>query len=134
MTNIIYDKKWCRIYYYKEYNCVLIDWIGYATSKQFREACNVSLQYIIEKKVDKIIADNSKAAVVKNEDQDWMNEVWFPKALEAGFLFSAVVVAKNIFREISIKNIVNKINDINFTVNFFENQKEALDWIKKTDK
>lgn len=130
MTEIIYNKDWCKITYYQEYNCVLLDWTGYADSKNFREACNFSLKYIIEKNVDKIIADNSKGYVVKNEDQDWMNEVWFPKALEAGFLFSAVVVAQNIFREISIKNIVNKINDVNFTVNYFEIQEDAFGWIK----
>jgi len=126
-----YDKSFCKIYYVESLHCVFLKWDGFANSKGFREACNFSLELLIEKGADKMIADNTTARVIKPEDQEWMNEVWFPKAFQAGFRISAVVVALNIFRELSVKEIVNSLDDDKFTVQFFPNYLEAETWVKE---
>lgn len=133
MKVLHYDKKFCKIYYIETLKCVHLEWDGFAASEEFRDACNASLELLIKEGADKMIADNTKAKVVKNEDQQWMNEVWFPKAFGAGFRTSAVVVAKDIFRDMSVKKIVNDLDKNKFTVQFFPTYAEAETWIKEVE-
>lgn len=134
MKELLYDKPYCKIYYLSDLKCVHLDWDGYATSEKFRDACNFSLELLSSKKADKMIADNTKAKIVKQEDQDWMNEDWFPRAFEAGFRTSAVVVAKDIFRDLATKKIVNELDKSLFTVQFFTTYESAEQWVVEVEK
>lgn len=133
METLFFNKRYCKIYYIEESRCVHLDWDGFCNSDEFREACNASLSLLIEKGADKMIADNTKAKVLKSEDQQWMNDIWFPKAFAAGFHTSAVVVSKDIFRDMAVKKIVNDMDKDKFTVHFFDNYEQALIWIKEVE-
>ncbi|WP_375560180.1 hypothetical protein ACE193_21095 [Bernardetia sp. OM2101] len=128
---LFYDKKWCKIYYYEELSCVHLDWCGFAKSDQFKEACDFSLELLRDKKVNKMIADNTKSKVVSVEDQKWLMEDWFPRAYEAGYRTSAVVVSTDVFNKVAVKNIVNKMDKGKFVVQYFEKLDNAKIWIKK---
>lgn len=79
------------------------------------------------------MADNTQAKVVLPEDQEWMNQVWFPKAFKEGFRISAVVVAENIFRDMAVKKIVNDLDKSKFCVQFFNKLVEAYEWLAEQD-
>ncbi|MCU0438307.1 MAG: hypothetical protein MUC49_10340 [Raineya sp.] len=128
---LFYNKNHCKIYYIKEIECVYLDWHGFAMSEDFREACNFSLELMVKNKSSRMIADNSKAKVVIAADRDWMNEDWFPRAIVAGFKTSAVVVAQDIFRDISVKKIVNNLDSGVFTAQFFQDYESAYHWHKE---
>ncbi|MCC5945871.1 MAG: hypothetical protein JJT94_13150 [Bernardetiaceae bacterium] len=133
MKVLHYDKKHCKIYYLPKENCVYLHWQGFAGSDNFREACNYSLRLLIDKQADKMIADNSEAKVVGEADMQWMQEEWFPKAFTAGFRSSAVVVAKDIFRDIATKRIVNELDKSKFTVQYFQDFDHAYEWVKSLE-
>ena len=80
-----YDKNWCKIYYHEDVRCIRLVWDGFATSMQFREACNYSIELMEKKKAKYMIADNVNAKVVSAADQQWMGQEWFPKAYNKGY-------------------------------------------------
>jgi hypothetical protein len=126
----LYDQKWCKIYYHADVPCIRLEWTGFALSHQFREACDKALALLVEKKCSMMIADNTNAKVVANDDQKWMNEVWFPSAYAQGYRGSAVIVAQDIFRDLAVKNIVNEMDKGKFIVQFFSDLPSAIDWLK----
>lgn len=126
-----YNTKWCKIYYYEDIPCIHLDWFGFAKPDEFKEACDFSLNLLKEKKVSKMIADNSKAKIVSIENQKWLTEDWFARAYDEGYRTSAVVVSTNIFNEVAIKNIVNQIDDGKFTVQYFDDLEKAKAWLKE---
>lgn len=127
---LYYDKRWCKIYYHEDIPCVHLDWSGFVSGEKFRETCDAALELLQDKRVDKVIADNSKAKLVPLEDQQWMKDEWFPKAYKAGYRTSAIVESENIFNEVSVKSIVNKMDDGKFTVQYFHNLDRAKQWLK----
>lgn len=133
MKTVLYQQSHCLVSYIQALNCVQLEWEGFATSEKFREACNVSLDALVKYKANKMIADNARAKIVSVEDQKWMNEVWFPKAIAAGFRFSAVVVAKDVFRDMAIKKIVNELDSSQFTAQFFDTSADAQAWIAEIE-
>lgn len=130
---IVFDKPFCTIHYYKEGNVVHLDWNKHATRDQFVEACNYSLQVMEEKKASKMIADNSKVSVVAVENQNWLTENWFPRALQKGFQYSAVVVSNDAFVKFAVKRIENKIQDTLFVVQYFDHVDLAKEWLTQRE-
>ncbi len=128
---LYYDEPWCKIYYLNDLDCVYLDWHGFAEDDQFQEACYASLDLLKEKKLSKMIADNTDARVVSIANQDWLNEVWFPKAYKEGYRASAIVVSKDLFNEVAVKKIVSEMDGGLFTVHFFQNLEAAKDWLRE---
>ncbi|MGF1534006.1 MAG: hypothetical protein ACFCUI_09895 [Bernardetiaceae bacterium] len=126
---LAYQKPWCTVFYLPALKVVGLEWKGFATSKQFREACDASLDLLIQKKAALMLADNRQAKVVLVEDQKWMNEVWFPKAYDVGYRGSAVLVGTDLFRDVAVKNIVHDMEDGKFMVQFFDSEEEAHNWL-----
>ena len=127
---LYYDKKWCKISYLEEASVVMLQWFGFASSEQFKEACNTSLELLIQKRSSKMIADNRESKVVGPGDQKWMNEEWFPKAYEKGYRASAVIVGQDLFNQVAVKRIVNEMDKGMFTVQFFTNLEDGKYWLK----
>ena len=129
--NYYYQKNCCKIYFDDECKTVVIQWFGFAESYQFREACNEALNLLAEMKTKFMIADNSEAKVLSTDDQKWMIDDWFHRAYQSGYRVSAVIAAKNIFRELALSNIINHLDKDKFTIQYFDNMSDAKNWIKK---
>ena len=131
---IYYNKRWCKIYYHEEIPCVHLDWFGFVSGDKFREACNAALDLLQTKRISKMIANNSQAKLIPLDEQDWMKEDWFPRAYKEGYRTSAIVESENIFNEVSVKNIVNQMDNGKFTVQYFYDLDHAKQWLKEFDK
>lgn len=124
-----YNEQWCQVSYLSDVRAVLLEWHGFAKSERFREACNNALKLMIDKKSHKIIADNRDAKVIKMKDQQWLHEEWMSKAYERGYRTSAVIVSKNLFNDVAVKEIVNQMDKGKFSVHFFTDLDQAKDWL-----
>lgn len=125
-----YDQPKCKIYYYQMINTVVLEWTGYAYYDEFVDACDFSLELMIQNKGSKMIANNLKSEVVNPRNQEWLTSIWFPKAYEQGYRTSAILVSKSVFNQITVKEIVNKMDKGKFTVQFFTNLQDATQWLK----
>jgi len=125
-----YDKSKCKIYYYQTINTVVLEWSGYASHEEFIEACDFSLELMIQLKGSKMIANNLKSEVINPRNQEWLTTIWFPKAYAQGYRTSAVIVSKSAFNQITVKQIVNKMDKGKFTVQFFTNLQDATQWLE----
>lgn len=125
-----YDQPKCKIYHYQNINTVVLEWSGYASHEEFVDACDFSLELMIKNKGSKMIANNLKSEVVSPKNQDWLTTIWFPKAYAQGYRTSAVLVAKSLFNQITVKEIVNKMDKGKFTVQFFTTLEDAVQWLK----
>lgn len=76
-----------------------------------------------------MIADNTDSKVVSPENQEWLGNIWFPEAYQHGYRTSVVVVSKDIFNEMSVKKIVNEMDDGRFKVQFFSTLDDAKAWL-----
>jgi hypothetical protein len=130
---ILFNKTYCTIHYYKESNVVHLDWNKRSTRDQFIEACDFSLNVMQETNAKKMIADNSKVSVVAVENQNWLTEKWFPRALKIGFQYSAVIVSNDAFVKFAVKRIENNINNNLFIIQYFNDLSLAKEWLAQVE-
>ena len=119
------------IYFDNEINAVVMNWHGYATSRQFKEGTELMLNTLIKHNGSKVLADIREMTLIGMEDQQWINEVFLPRATKFGFKAIAIIKPYSYFNKIAVETISYKVDKEKLTINFFDNVEEARVWLKE---
>jgi hypothetical protein len=120
-----------NIYFDKEINSVVMEWDGYATSKQFKQGTELMLNTLIQNNCSKVLADIKDMKIIAMEDQQWLNEEFLPRATMFGFKAIAIVKPNYYFNQVAIETISYKADKDKLTINFFDNIEDAKAWLSK---
>ena len=120
-----------NIYFDKEINSVVMEWNGYATSKQFKQGTELMLNMLIKNNCSKVLADIKDMKIIAMEDQQWLNEEFLPRATTFGFKAIAIVKPHYYFNKVAVETISYKVDKEKLTINFFDNSGEAREWLSK---
>lgn len=118
-----------RIEYDPVTNWVVMDWDGYATSRQFREGTERMLQLLKEHHASKVLADVKDMVLIGREDQQWLNNHFLPEAIQAGFQAIALVRPSHYFNQVAIEGISYKVDQEKLRIQIFERVEEAKAWL-----
>ena len=82
---------------------------------------------------EKSLVDTSQFLMsVSPETQVWVNENIHVRSLQAGIKKFAYLVSKDLFSQVSIEQTMEESNaSESFQTKYFENEKEAIDWLLK---
>lgn len=123
------------LYYYPQEKFIEVNYKGGVTqSEEFREINESNLKYSSEFQVKKWLIDQIEMSIHPN-DQKWFFEDFQPRFNEAigKGRKSAILPAKNLFSEFSVKQENQKLMEKNdpeiMMVKFFKNREEALEWL-----
>lgn len=120
----------CSISYDADTPCIVIEWHGYATTPQFREVNENALWLLTEKQCSKILADTTKLPMISTEDLKWVNEVWLPRAIQAGYRACGMVNSRFYFSRVAISNAMKHVNRNEVQLEYFDSQAAARAWLK----
>ena len=120
-----------NIYFDNSINSVVMEWHGYATSRQFKEGTELMLNTLIKHGASKVLADIKDMTLIGMEDQQWINDVFLPRATEFGFKAIGIIKPRNYFNKIAVEAISYKVDKEKLTINFFDNIEDARTWIEK---
>lgn len=128
----ILEKDYITIEQIKEQNAIVLHWHENPTSAELKFALNTARDFVKVNNVTNWVANTAKLGVVSDEDQEWVNNEWFPTLLKAGIKNMAIVVAQNIFGQMSIEEIMGTLNaETGFESRYFNNLEEAITWIEQ---
>lgn len=120
-----------NIYFDKDIDAVVMEWDGYATSKQFKQGTELMLNILIKNNCSKVLADIKDMKIIAMEDQQWLNEDFLPRATTFGFKAIAIVKPDYYFNKVAVETISYKVDKDKLTINFFDNVDEAKEWLSK---
>lgn len=134
---IILDNKFAKITYVEEGNYILFEYKRHeSSSTEFRYAWNKVGDFVTEKRVPNYISDSRKMSAISPSDQKWLIEVYgsrVAKVVNPKASFTAIVLDKDIFAEMSAKMIFSKV-EANSNgpsgVQYFGSVESAEEWIK----
>ena len=75
------------------------------------------------------VGDTREIGVISQEDQDWINNDWFPRLLETGVRYMAVVAPRSVIAKMAVESIVTRVEGTALTTNYVETIDEGLEWI-----
>lgn len=112
----------------KDLKCLIQNWRGFASSKNFREVIEKTHDFFNEMKLDKILSNTRDFGMVKKEDTDWVNAHSMPILMKRGLRYMAFVVPSNVFSQMSVENF-KKESTGPVEIRYFDDVNKAREWM-----
>ncbi|MCS6821209.1 MAG: hypothetical protein NZ551_04990 [Microscillaceae bacterium] len=136
-VNTSFQTKHANIVYQPDKNILYLTWHNFTPSPEYRNILNKALEIMDAYYVKKWIFDQREAGVIAPDDIKWVVNDWTPRVVQklGKNIYSAVILAKNIFGEVSLKNLVagtQKQKDTQGAIEtrYFDTVEEAEKWLQ----
>ena len=117
------------VYFDTNINSVVMEWHGYATSRQFKEGTELMLNTLIKNNSSKVLADIRDMTLIGMEDQQWLNTHFLPRAIKFGFKAIAIIRPDNYFNNVAVESVSYKVDKDKLAINFFRPKYIICGWI-----
>ncbi len=112
-------------------NMVVMNWKPvYIKTNLYREALEMGLEIVQEKGADKWLANLKEMKLISRADENWTNDIWFPKALKSNMKWMATIMSDDVFNKVAVKKIMSQDQLSSLTVNQFTSIEDAIDWLR----
>jgi hypothetical protein len=123
----------CAIEYDVDVPCVSMTWKGYATSAQFRDASELVLREIQQRRGSKLLSDAKEFVLIGATDQNWLSTNWIPRVLQAGVRKIALVMPRFYFNRVAVDAVTQRLaqdvaNEL-VSIEYFESRESARSWL-----
>ena len=115
----------------EDLRAVVREWHDFARGEEYREGLNAGLELATEKRAPNWLADLREMGTVVQEDQQWSNEQWFPRAMDSPLRHMAVVKPESVIANMSVENIMQEIEGEDLTTHYFDNRPDAEAWLRE---
>ena len=111
---------------------VVISYKGFIPFDEFTEICLKALEIVKDTGIDKFLSDTSEMKVMPKENQEWIQNEWFPMAMQTKLRRVAFLVPNSAFGKASVEATNSQAQQAgNITIRNFTNREEAIQWLKE---
>lgn len=128
---IYFDAPYATVYWDEATKCVHVEWKGFVHGDMVKRTLNTALDLFKTKKTDRWLADMRKVKVFGEEDSRWVNEDWFPRAIQAGVRRMALPVPESVLAQMSLQRLMRNVNEGDLETAYFGSVEEAKAWLAK---
>ena len=114
-----------EISYDPEQKYLYCNWLGFQNKDSIMKSGLIILDLLKQKRVSKVLNDNSQVTGPWQEAAEWTATVWFPQMIESGLKHFAWIFSPNIFSELSAKKAMPSSG----IVKSFNSYNDALSWL-----
>ena len=83
-----------------------------------------------ENNASKWLSDDRALPVLRREDMDWAHNEWFPRMVEAGWKFWAIVQPEKVIGQMNIERVVREYLAAGITAKYFSDPDDAMKWLE----
>jgi hypothetical protein len=127
-TTII-KNEYATLEYHSEQKIIHHTFLKPIGNEKFREVLNTGADTMKKYGATKWLSDDRKNMALSPEDTDWSKKNWFPRALESGWKFWALVVPQDILARMNMKEFVDEYYEKGLRIMVFNNPEDALQWL-----
>lgn len=127
----VFNSELISIEYDATINMVVMTWKPvYIKTNLYREALETGLDIVNEKGADKWLANLKDMKLISRADENWTNDIWFPKALKSSIKWMATILSEDVFNKVAVKKIMSQDQLSSLMVDQFTCKEDAVDWLK----
>jgi hypothetical protein len=104
-------------------------WQHFPLSDEFRAGMDQIIRVMEEKKIGKVLTDTRKMGAISPDDQDWSINDWLPRAFAAGYRRIAIVISEDIFNQMSVEDIMSRVEGVDFVTKYFPSLEAGRQWL-----
>ena len=119
-----------KAYYDNQSKNIIVEFSGIPTLDEFKVVANSILDALKTNNTSKLLNNTLDLEGNSLEIQEWVQQVWFPKAESLGLKYFAFVVASDIFGQVSTEQ-TNEVaeEEGKIEIKYFDNIEKATEWL-----
>ena len=127
---VVLENPYVTLEYLPRYGLVRHKYKQFLPHEVLKEALNTGTDLLIKYGATKWLSDNSSGMETTEEDAAWINTVWLPRTVKAGWKTWALVPPESILASMKMKQYEDEFQDMGVQVRIFRNSRDALLWIR----
>lgn len=128
-TEMIFDSPSGTIWYHSEEKIVHHKIHKYMYDQEFKDFLLLGTKTMKEKGAHKWLSDDQTNMAISKEHMEWGAREWFPKTIEAGWKYWAIVKPRNVIGQLDLEKMAKDYGSQGVEVRFFENSDEGFRWL-----
>jgi hypothetical protein len=96
-----------------------------------KEALNTGIELLKQHQATKWLSDNHLIHAHTDEETEWINTVWLPNAVNAGWKFWALVIPEGVVARMNMNEFVQAFYEMGIRVMVFTDVNQAMHWLIK---
>ena len=132
MTKItILDNDYATLWYHTDTKIVHHQIKKYIYGKHLQELLDKGTVTLAQYDAQKWISDDRKNNALTIQDQDWANNIWFPRTVKVGWKYWAMVQPQKLAGQTNMQKQANVVTNGGVLVGTFDDPDEAMRWLEK---
>lgn len=133
-TKVIIDNDYVKLFYHTDTGVVHHVLGENMRSEDLHEVLNTGIDVLVAEGAFKWLSDNRGFQETSEEDTNWINTNWLPRAVEAGWKYWALVVPQTVKARINMQEFVQTFFEKGVRIMVFTEPDEAMEWLVDVDK
>lgn len=117
------------IEYDDEIDAIVHTWNEFASGADFREGCEALLGVIGERGARKMVVDTRGIRAHDEADQQWLEDEWMPRVIDAGMEYAVTVHPDSVISEMDMEDLLTELEDLDYTSKMTDDMAEARRWV-----
>lgn len=130
----IFDTKYASLYFHPATKIVHHRFHKDLDSEHLHRVLNTGVELLQKRGAVKWLSDNRAINAHSPEDTNWINSVWLPNAINAGWKYWALVVPDDFIARLNMKEFVDSFYDMGVRIMVFVDPDKAMAWLETVDK
>lgn len=128
-SDVVYENEHITMYYHPDTKIVHHVYESTIGGETLKHGLTLGVDLLKQHNAEKWLSDNRKSDAHTEEETEWINSVWLPSAIEAGWKFWALVVPDSFIARVNQIEFVQAFYDMGVWVRVFINPDEAMAWL-----
>lgn len=126
---LIMDNEFISLWYYPDTKIIHHEIKKYVFGTTLQEMFVKGCDLMKEKGAKKWLSDDRNNNALTQKDTEWVTTVWFPKMVENGWKYWAIVQPEKIIGQINMKKFARTYAEKGVIANMFSDPDEAMKWL-----
>lgn len=129
----VLDNKHVTLFYHEDKRMVHHVYKPTIGGEHLKEALNTGIELLQKHGANKWLSDNRAIQAHTEEEGQWVNNDWLPRAIDAGWKYWALVVPDNIMARFNMGEFIEIFHNMGVRVMVFTQPEDAMLWLEKVD-
>lgn len=120
----------CTISIDPQSNTVIVDWLDYSPSNEFRKAFGVMVATLTSRRLENVLNNTENLRIICKEDQQWVKEHLLPRLKGLGVKVITMVNSVHYWTRLGNKEVLKNVEPNEFQIKYFDTKKDALVFLR----
>lgn len=127
---VLFSESFIEISFDPKAEILHANWKGYQSVASVRSGCETILKFLTEKKLSKVLNDNTNVLGIWRSAAEWVALEWLPRMKQAGLKGFAWVYSSSRLSQISTDETLSLIDSEHYGIAIFHNKAQAANWLE----